>query len=455
MLTQDFKNIGSSETPRRTKRHHLSLLAVIGTIIGTVSLLSPSDRAEANRPDISNEIPFSQLQGDVLMLELPELIQENHFEEVSAGAASLPWQSVDIKSGDNLSLIFDKLKISPQQLAQLVAVDKKSGRYLDNLRPKQSIKFQIEGNRLLAMHYIESKTNSTLYKYDGEHKTYGVNHSTKEVEKRVSHASGVLHSSFYETGLAAGLSDKIIMELVAVFGWDIDFALDIRSGDRFTVLYEERYLEGEKLSDGEIIAAEFINQGRKVTALRHTDEHGRSNFYTPEGYSLRKAFIRSPVDFRRISSKFQPSRFHPVLGEKRPHRGVDYAAATGTPIKASGDGKIIFKGTKGGYGRTVILQHGGKFSTLYGHMSSYKRGTKQGDRVKQGDIIGYVGKSGLATGPHLHYEFRVNGAHRNPLTVEFPNASPLNKSYRAEFKTQSEDLLALINLYRNTTVASN
>lgn len=454
MLIQDLKNIGSSKAPlNRAKRHHLSLLAVIGTIIGTISLFSPSDRAEANRQLSPVSEALSHIQNDVLLLELPDPIQLKAVESPSLATKKAVWQSIKVKKGDNLSLIFDNLKLSPQQLAKLVRADKKGGKYLHALRPKQTIKFQIENNRLMAMRYIESKTNSTLYRYDGESNSYSVKHSEKEIEKRISHASGMIDNSFYATGLKAGLSDKVIMELVAVFGWDIDFALDIRSGDSFTVLYEERYLDGDKLSDGDIIAAEFINQGRKVTALRHVDKHGRSNYYTPAGYSLRKAFIRSPVDFRRISSKFQRSRYHPVLGKKRPHRGVDYAAATGTPIKASGDGKVIFKGRKGGYGNTIILQHGGKFTTLYAHMSAYKRGIRKGKRVKQGQIIGYVGKTGRTTGPHLHYEFRVNGVHRNPLTVKFPNASPLKKSYKTAFKEHADGLLALIDLYRNTTVA--
>lgn len=456
MLTQDFKNIGSSKGPlNKTKRHHLSLLAVIGTIIGTISLFSPSDKAEATRQIAPVSGPLSQIQNDVLSLELPDAIRLNVVKSPAPAAKQPQWQNIEVKSGDNLSLIFDNLKLSPQQLAQLVSADKKGGKYLHALRPKQNIKFQIENNRLLAMHYIESKTDSTLYLYDAENNRYSVKHTQKEIEKRIAHSSGMIDSSFYATGLKSGLSDKIIMELVAVFGWDIDFALDIRSGDSFTVLYEERYLDGDKLSDGEIIAAEFINQGRKVTALRHIDKHARSNYYTPEGYSLRKAFIRSPVDFRRISSKFQRSRYHPVLGKKRPHRGVDYAAATGTPIKASGDGKVIFKGRKGGYGNTVILQHGGIFTTLYAHMSAFKRGIRNGKRVKQGQIIGYVGKTGRTTGPHLHYEFRVNGVHRNPLTVKFPNASPLKKSYKTAFKEQAGGLQALIELYRHTTVALN
>jgi len=399
--------------------------------------------------------PLSQLQGNMHSLELPDAPEVEIIKSPPLTEKQATWQSIVVKKGDNLSQIFAKLKLSPQQLALLVRADNRGGKHLNALRPKQTFRFLIENGRLIAMRYIESKTNSTLYKYDSESDRFNVTHTEKDIEKRIAHSSGQINSSFYSTGLKSGLSDKIIMELVAVFGWDIDFALDIRQGDSFTVLYEERYLDGEKLSDGEIIAAEFINQGRKVTALRHVDDHNRSSYYTPEGYSLRKAFIRSPVDFRRISSKFQRSRYHPVLGKKRAHRGVDYAAATGTPIKASGDGKVIFKGNKGGYGRAIILQHGGKFTTLYGHMSSFKRGIKRGKRVKQGDIIGYVGKSGLATGPHLHYEFRVNGVHRNPLTVKFPNASPLKKSYRTAFKEHAEGLLALIELYRNTIVAQN
>ena len=417
--------------------------------------MSPTDRAEANRPLSPIVGPLGQLQGNMHSLELPDAPEVEIIKSPPLTEKQATWQSIVVKKGDNLSQIFAKLKLSPQQLALLVRADNRGGKHLNALRPKQTFRFLIENGRLIAMRYIESKTNSTLYKYDSESDRFNVTHTEKDIEKRIAHSSGQINSSFYSTGLKSGLSDKIIMELVAVFGWDIDFALDIRQGDSFTVLYEERYLDGEKLSDGEIIAAEFINQGRKVTALRHVDDHNRSSYYTPEGYSLRKAFIRSPVDFRRISSKFQRSRYHPVLGKKRAHRGVDYAAATGTPIKASGDGKVIFKGNKGGYGRAIILQHGGKFTTLYGHMSSFKRGIKRGKRVKQGDIIGYVGKSGLATGPHLHYEFRVNGVHRNPLTVKFPNASPLKKSYRTAFKEHAEGLLALIELYRNTIVAQN
>ncbi|MCU7945715.1 MAG: peptidoglycan DD-metalloendopeptidase family protein, partial [Candidatus Thiodiazotropha sp. (ex Cardiolucina cf. quadrata)] len=250
-----------------------------------------------------------------------------------------------------------------------------------------------------------------------------------------------------------GLSERLIMQLADIFGWDIDFALEIRSGDRFTVIFQEDYLDGEKLRDGPILAAEFVNQGRTYRALRYTDDSGNSDYFTPKGRSMRKAFLRAPVDFRRISSKFTRERYHPVLGKKRPHRGVDYAAKTGTPIKSAGDGKIIHRGKKGGYGRTVIIQHGQTYTTLYAHLSRYNKKAKRGQKVKQGQVIGYVGKTGLATGPHLHYEFRVNGVHRNPLTVKLPAAEPIAKKYRAGFQMKIQPLLSKLELINRTLVA--
>jgi murein DD-endopeptidase MepM/ murein hydrolase activator NlpD len=273
------------------------------------------------------------------------------------------------------------------------------------------------------------------------------------LEARPRHASAIIKDSLFQTGIEAGLSENLIMELAQLFGWDIDFALDIRSGDRFTLLYEELYRDGERLRDGRILAAEFVNQGRSVQAVLFTRSDGESDYYSPDGKSMRKAFLRAPVDFRRISSRFQRERWHPVLGVKRPHRGVDYAAAIGTPIKAAGDGRITHRGTKGGYGKTIILQHGATYSTLYAHMSRYAKSTQVGKRVRQGQIIGYVGKTGLATGPHLHYEFRVNGVHRNPLTVKLPSADPLPKRYRAEFEAHATPLLAQLDLYRRTMLA--
>ena len=245
------------------------------------------------------------------------------------------------------------------------------------------------------------------------------------------------------------------MELAGIFGWDIDFVLDIRQGDQFTVLYEELYLDGENIGNGDILAAEFVNQGKKYQAIRYTDKGGKTDYYSLDGKSMRKAFLRSPVEFSRISSGFSLGRKHPILNKIRAHKGVDYAASRGTPIKATSNGKIVHQGNKGGYGKTIIIQHGTKYSTLYAHMSNYRKCLKQGSRVKQGQIIGYIGSSGLATGPHLHYEFRVNGVHRDPLRVKLPGAEPLDKQYIDDFMTKAESLVAQLDLVRGVQVASN
>jgi len=287
---------------------------------------------------------------------------------------------------------------------------------------------------------VKSKLESVVFIHNGE--SYDLETVERTPEIRTHFVSGDIQNSLYTGAQRAGLSDSKIMELAQIFGWDIDFALDIRKGDQFRVLYEEKYLDGKKIGEGNILAAEFTNNGDTFAAVRYTDSNGDTNYYTPDGRSMRKAFLRSPVDFRRISSGFKPERYHPVLGIKRPHRGTDYAAKTGTPIKASGDGKVIWRGTKGGYGKTIIVQHGGNITTLYAHMSKYNAKVTSGSRVKQGQTIGYVGMTGTATGPHLHYEFRVNGVHKNPMTVKLPDAQPIDKKELAKFKADTSQLIA-------------
>jgi len=313
-----------------------------------------------------------------------------------------------------------------------------------NLKPGQTLRFGLsktEDTTTLEKLELKLSPIETLQLSRAE-EGYTAETLTRNVDSRQKQVAGQIESSLFEAGLKAGMSDKLIMEMAHIFGWDIDFALDLRQGDHFKVIFEESYLDGQKFDDGDILAAEFTNRGTTFRAVRYTDPEGNSHFYTPEGHSMRKTFTRTPVHFSRISSRFNPNRLHPVLKTARPHRGVDYAAPTGTPILATGDGKVDFVGTKGGYGRTVILSHGGKYTTLYAHMSRFKKGMRNGQRVKQGQTIGYIGSSGLATGPHLHYEFRINGVHHNPLTVALPKAEPLNANYMAEFKQQSQPLLA-------------
>ena len=244
------------------------------------------------------------------------------------------------------------------------------------------------------------------------------------------------------------------MNIAGIFAWDVDFVLDIRRGDSYYVQYEEIWQDDKYVSDGEIIAAEFNNDGRTIQAIRFIDDNQHSEYFTPTGDSVRKAFIRAPVDFTRISSNFNPNRKHPILNQIRAHRGVDYAAPKGTPIKASGDGKVIFRGTKSGYGKTVILQHGGNITTLYAHMSNYVAKVGVGTRVRQGQTIGYVGMTGLATANHLHYEYRLNGVHRNPRTVDLPDAEPIDAQYRDKFMAVAEPILRELEQFKNTQTQS-
>jgi len=264
----------------------------------------------------------------------------------------------------------------------------------------------------------------------------------KKPDVRLKKAKTTIKTSLSASAQKAGLSSKVIMELATLFGWDIDFALDVRKGDSFKVLYEEKFIEGKKIDDGDIIAAKFTNQGKTYEAVRFIDKKGNKSYYTPDGLNIKKEFMRTPVANSRISSGFDLNRKHPVLHQIRAHKGVDYAAPTGTPIKATGDGKVIFIGRKGGYGKAIIIQHGHAISTLYGHLSTFSTNTKLGSKVKQGQVIGYVGATGLATGPHLHYEFRVHGVHRNPVTVKLPKGQPIAVQYKKEFTTQAKRLMA-------------
>jgi murein DD-endopeptidase MepM/ murein hydrolase activator NlpD len=249
------------------------------------------------------------------------------------------------------------------------------------------------------------------------------------------------------------MSDKLIMNLAGIFAWDVDFVLDIRKGDDYYILYEEIYQDGKFVTSGQIVAAEFNNNGRTFQAVRYVDKDGRADYFTPDGRSVRKAFIRAPVDFTRISSSFNPQRRHPILNTIRAHRGVDYAAPGGTPIKAAGDGKIKHRGRHGGYGNAVIIEHGGNITTLYAHMSRFAASKKLNSRVRQGEIIGYVGATGLATAPHLHYEYRLNGVHRNPRTVPLPQADPIKEEYKADFLAEATPILNELLQYKRTQVA--
>lgn len=362
------------------------------------------------------------------------------------------WQHITVGKGDNLAVIFSRLNINARQWYEILKSDKQA-KQLTRLNPGEKFDIRVdEQNQLQELIYKKNRTFSLNVERIAN--GFKVTPIHKDLETRVQHARAAIQDSLFVAGMKAGLSDSLIMELVGIFGWDIDFAQDIRSNDSFTFIYEEKYLDGEKVGNGNILAAEFTNQGKVYRAVRYTDASGRTDYYTPEGRSMRKAFLRTPVSYSRISSRFGKRR-HPILNRIRAHRGVDYSAPRGTPIKAAGDGKIIYRGRKGGYGKTIVIRHGGKYSTLYAHMSHYKRGLRSGKHVKQGQVIGYIGSTGLATGPHLHYEFRVHGVHRNPLTVRPPDARSINKRYKADYLAYSQGFLAQLDVLNKLMLASS
>jgi murein DD-endopeptidase MepM/ murein hydrolase activator NlpD len=360
------------------------------------------------------------------------------------GANAEPdWHRVTVRAGESLADIFHENNLSPADL-QRALNSQEDASALRHIHPGDEFAFVTDASGSLVLMRFDrgDAARVTLHFTSG-----GVTETVDEraIERRTQIAHGVLTRSLYEAGAAAGMSDTMIWKLADAFGYDIDFAQDLREGDSFSVIYDDVYREGEHLHDGDIIAATFINQGKRYTAIRYTNDKGETLYYSEDGRPLRKAFLRTPVEFTRISSLFSVARMHPILGYMRAHQGVDYAAPTGTPIRAAGDGKIVFRGWKSGYGNFIIVQHNAHISTAYGHMSRFAN-EKIGQHVSQGQVIGYVGMTGLATGPHLHYEFRVDGKHRNPLTVTLPKEEPLPPAQLALFKQKSAPLMAKLKL---------
>jgi len=359
--------------------------------------------------------------------------------------------TLTVGRGDTLEQLFRKNNLDIGHLMQIAQLDEAKQRFR-RMKPGDVFEVEHEEGQVVSLYSKLDLTSALqIVRLDDD---FTARIIERPVELRKRHAYGVIDSSLFESAAQAGLSDKTIMNVAGIFAWDVDFILDIRSGDNYYVQYEEIWQDGEFVTDGEIIAAEFNNNGRQIQAVRFKDGENNTDYFTPNGNSVRKAFIRAPVDFTRISSNFNPKRRHPILNSIRAHRGVDYAAPRGTPIKAAGDGKVIFRGTKSGYGRVVILQHGGNITTLYAHMSSYDAKAKLGTRVRQGQTVGYVGMTGLATANHLHYEYRLNGVHRNPRTVSLPDAEPIAEKYRERFLAEAAPILEELERFKNTQVAS-
>ena len=361
--------------------------------------------------------------------------------------AQLSWQTVKVRSGDSLALILKRLGFSAQTTYAVSTAKGKESKLLKKLNVGDKLRIASnEEQQLAALEYPLSKTDTLFINLVGD--SYQSHRESKEVEIRESFSYGTINSSFWNAGVSAGLNDSQIINFANIFGWDIDFALDIREGDSFHITYEKKYIDGEYIGPGNILAAEITNQYEVFQAIRFTDDE----YYSPDGRSMRKAFLRAPVNFKYISSSFKRKRFHPVQKRWKAHRGIDYAAKTGTPVVAAGNGKVTHATYNKYNGNYVFIQHGNGIVTKYLHFS--KRAVKKGQRVKQGQVIGYVGATGLAAGPHLHYEFLLNGVHRNPRTVKLPDARPIAKKYKAKFLLLADERLTALSGAKNALLST-
>ncbi len=370
----------------------------------------------------------------------------------AAGSANEDWRVLEVKRGQTLGELFHAQGLSATDLQRILDAHVDNGA-LSHIHPGDEFAFRTTADgHLAALRFDRDEHTRVVVRLDGDRLRTDL--VERQVEQRVHVAHGIVESSLFDAGTQAGMSDAMVLKLAQAFGYDIDFAQDLRVGDSFTVIYDDIYREGERLRDGDIVAATFINAGKRYTAVRYVDSEGNVSFYSEDGRPMKKSFLRTPVDFTRITSGFSAGRLHPILGTMRAHRGVDYAAPSGTPIYAAGDGRIGFAGVQPGYGNVIVIQHAGNYSTLYGHMSRFAAGLAQGQRVRQGQLIGYVGMTGLATGPHLHYEFRVAGVHQDPLNVTLPKPEPLPGRELERFRLQAQPLLARLKTLEAPLLAS-
>lgn len=392
----------------------------------------------------------------------PDTITHDIAQETVVAALALPepattdsgnfdfWREERIQPGDTLASLLSRLAVNADEIPAIVGASREHAASF--IAGRVIMARVTSGGRLLLFRYlVDSKTALTIERQgDG----FVARHAIAQPETRVVMRSGQIRHSLFGATDAAGVPDSIASQMAEVFSGDIDFHSDLRQGDRFSVVYEMQYHDGRALSSGRMLAAEFKNQGHSYRAVSFIDPQGRESYFTPDGKSLKRAFLKSPIPFTRISSGFSGARFHPVLKRWRAHKGIDYAASTGTPVRSVSDATVHFSGRQGGYGNLIILKHQGPYSTAYGHLSRFAKGIRRGARVAQGEIIGYVGMTGLASGPHLHYEFRVNNVQQNPLALRLPSAYPLEARYRSQFAAWAAPLVAQLDRLSGHNVAS-
>ena len=438
-MMHDYKPVETKSQPRG--RWLLWFICGLGAPLITVALLIPEGDLP---PPIEAPLQGAEMLAAGAVVPKPTLTPSRDITVYVAAPEAAPageLTALTVRSGDSLDQLFRRNGLSITDLAGILKQNL-AAKNLRLIKPGDEIVVYHRNNEVLQLQREIDYSSSLMVVRNGD------GFSAEQIQHRLTskyvEAEGRISSSLFEADANAGVSDRVIMNLTGIFAWDIDFQLDIRQGDQFRVIVEELWRDGRRVSEGKILAAEFINQGERFRAIRYTDPQGNSSFYSPDGRNMRKAFLRAPLSFSRVSSNFNPNRRHPVLNTIRAHKGVDYAAASGTPVMAAGDGKIIHRGSKGGYGNTVIVQHGGNITTLYAHLSQFNRKARNGSRVKQGQVIAYVGQSGLATGPHLHYEYRKNGAYLNPRTVKLPDAAPIDAAFKDDFMLKAQPFLGML-----------
>lgn len=409
----------------------LSTMPLLGVL--TAFGLVPSDNLGLNSGTVSIE---------QLTLPNPAPVETN---------TTTFWHTERVEPGDTVAELMQRLNIKDAAASNYLRSSKEALSFR-KLAVGHEVQAETDSNgALVSLSYLGDQGAQVIIKKQGD--AFASSVVAAQLEKRLFVRTGEIKTSLYAATDAAGMPEAAANQLTQIFNGDIDFHHDLKRGDKFTAVYEMTYSNGALVKTGQIQAAEFINQGHVYRAVLFQADATHSDYYTPEGRSLKKAFLRSPIAFSRVSSGFSMARFHPVLNKWRAHKGVDFAAAMGTPAKATADGVVAFDGQQSGYGNVVILNHQGNLSTVYGHLSRFAKGLHKGERVRQGDVIGYVGMTGLATGPHLHYEFRVNGLQHDPMSVALPNALPISGSNKVAFKSLADKFIASLNQLRNTNLA--
>ena len=340
------------------------------------------------------------------------------------------YQIHEVEDGENLSIIFENFGVPLNTAYKIFRLDSKN--IVTNIKPGEKMRFEYSGENLTSIEIIKDRINSILISLNPEIVFKNI---TKSIELVESYKGGIIQSSFYEAALDADIPEAIIMDFAYIYGWDVDFVFDIREGDEFHVIYETPYSEGEKVKNGDIVLAKFINKSKTYYANRFFTSKSKKEYFDEEGNNMQKAFLRAPLDFAYISSHFNPNRMHPVLHKIRAHNGVDYAAKRGSPIRTTGDGVVSFVGQRNGCGKEIVIKHSNEYSTRYCHLENFSKGLKKGKKVLQGETIGFVGSSGLATGPHLHYEFKIGNKRIDPIKVKLPSAEPVPQNLKLSFDT--------------------